>query len=309
MDKMSTPKPRSLSVTVSPRQEGMTVKSLLRREFHMSDSYIARLKLRPEGIRRNGERVFTTARVSAGDVLTVRVEDAAGKNAAAPISAPLSFVYEDEDLAVLNKRAGMAVHGSERGAEPTIANALAFLWGAQQPFHPAHRLDRGTSGLMVIAKSAYAHELLRRELHTPDFDREYVALVRGEIENTQGVVDLPIGREEGHPTRRRVCADGQSARTEYEVLDVFPGGSLVRLRPLTGRTHQLRVHMAALGHPLFGDRLYDPAGEDCLAYPALHAGRIELCQPITGQRLTLTAPMRQEMQASWDEKRGKTIQK
>ncbi len=287
------PAPRVLTLIVRPEWEGRTVKSLLRKELGMTEGLIARVKLRETGLRRNGERCRTVDRVRAGDVLAAEVGDGPeARNTAEPIAVPLRFVWEDEDLAVLDKSAGMVVHGTAGGA-PTMANALAALWGPEQPFHPVHRLDRGTSGLLVIARSAYVQERLRRILHTEDFRREYLALVSGTVEPERGTVDLPIGREPGHLTRRRIDPQGQSARTEYAVEGVFPGGTLLRLRPLTGRTHQLRVHMAALGHPLLGDRLY--GGEGDLDRPALHAARIALRHPVTGERLELTSPLPEDM--------------
>ena len=287
------PNRRVLTLRVLPEWEGRTVKNLLLRQLHMSEGLIARVKRRERGICRNGGPCRTVDRVRAGDVLTVEAGDGPGAgNPAVPAKIPLRFVYEDEDLAVLDKDPGMVVHGVP-GGPPTLANALAFVWGPDQPFHPVHRLDRGTSGLLVIAKSAYVQDRLRRALHTEDFRREYLALVRGAVTPDRGTVALPIGREPGHPTRRRIDPQGQSAETEYAVEASFPGVTLLRLRPLTGRTHQIRVHMAALGHPLYGDRLY--GGEGNLDRPALHAARILLRHPVTGEVLELTSPLPEDM--------------
>lgn len=191
---------RTLTLIVDEAWNGSTVKHLLRARLHMAEGLIARVKLRETGLVRNGERVFTNARLRTGDVLCVEIGDEGAVNEALPIAAPLTFVYEDEDIAVLNKSPDMAVHGSTGGQGCTVANALAALWGRDAAFHPVSRLDRGTSGIMVIAKSAYVHDLLRRMLHTDAFRREYLALARGAFPDDSGTVDLPIG---GTKPRRR----------------------------------------------------------------------------------------------------------
>ena len=270
---------RTLTLIVDEAWNGSTVKHLLRARLHMAEGLIARVKLRETGLMRNGERVFTNARLRTGDVLCVEIGDEGAVNEALPIAAPLTFVYEDEDIAVLNKSPDMAVHGSTGGQGCTVANALAALWGRDAAFHPVSRLDRGTSGIMVIAKSAYVHDLLRRMLHTDD----------------SGTVDLPIGRDEAAPTKRAITPDGQPSRTEYTVLERFPAGALLRVRPLTGRTHQIRVHMAAIGHPLFGDALYG-SPDDMLSRPALHSAYLSLRHPVTGETLELAAPLPDDLE-------------
>ena len=286
---------RRLTLTVTPEQAGRTVKSLLRRELHMADGAIARVKTVPDGICLNGVHARTVDRVAAGDVLTVRIDDKRSGGKFTPVAVPLDILYEDADLLALNKPAGMAVHGGYDRGEPTVANALAALWGRDAAFHPVSRLDRGTSGIMVIAKSAYVHDLLRRMLHTDAFRREYLALARGAFPDDSGTVDLPIGRDEAAPTKRAVTPDGQPSRTEYTVLECFPTGALLRVRPLTGRTHQIRVHMAAIGHPLFGDALYG-SPDDMLSRPALHSAYLSLRHPVTGETLELAAPLPDDLE-------------
>ena len=286
---------RTLSLTVTPEQEGATVKHLLKTVFHIPGGSIARIKLRPEGICRNGERVFTDVRLRTGDVLTVQVGDVGERNEARPIPAPLEILWEDEDLAVINKTGDMAVHGSEAGSAPTVANALAALWGPEQAFHPVNRLDRGTSGLMVVAKSAYIHDRLRRALHAEDFRREYLALAAGRFDAPTGRIELPIGPDPTHPTRRMVRADGKESVTEYNIMSTYEGATLLRVRPITGRTHQIRLHLAALGHPLVGDRLYGGGGE--FPRPALHSAFLSMLHPVTGERLELYAPLPEDMAA------------
>ena len=297
MSERAERRPRLLSRVVPPEKDGRTVKSLLKSEFHMAEGYIAALKLRPDGIRLDGERVHTNVRVPAGAQLTVRVDDWTGENCAEPMALPLTILYEDEDLAVLEKPAGLAVHGGDPDGPPTLANVLAARWGREQPFHPVQRLDRGTSGLMLAAKSAYVSELLRRSLHTGDFIREYRALVSGRLEPPEGEIALPIGPAEGDRLRRCVRENGKAARTVYETLDSFPGGSLLRLKLETGRTHQIRVHLAALGHPLLGDTLYGGPEFPGLERPALHSAFLRLRHPVTGTWLEWESPLPADLKA------------
>ena len=285
--------PRRLSLLIPPELEGATVGHVLKSRFHMAAGFISGLKPLPDGILLDGCRAFTNRTVRAGETLSVRVDDRGKGNPAAPVPAPLLFRYEDEDLAVIEKPPDMTVHGVP-GGRPTLANALAARWEGG-PFHPVHRLDRGTSGLLVVARSAYTADLLRRSLHTPAFVREYLALVQGDFPVSACRIFLPLGPAVGEPQRRTVSPEGQPAETLCRVLARFPGGTLLRLRLLTGRTHQIRAHLAALGHPLYGDALYGGPAAEGLRRPALHSAWLRLIHPVTGETLEFASPLPEDL--------------
>ena len=281
-----------MTITVTPQQAGRTVRSLLRYELGMSTALLNHLKRREDGILLNGSPVFTSAVVSAGDRLRVDLRDDAPEVPIQPIPMALDIRYEDEFLLVVNKPAPLAVHASSFSpGEPTLANALAYYLGPSLVFHPVNRLDRGTTGLMVVAKNRFAHNAMRRLLHTDDFSREYRGICIGVPSPAAGVIDLPIGRAEGSPIKRCVRPDGAPAVSVYETLETAGGLTLLRLLPKTGRTHQLRLHMAAIGHPLAGDWLYGTEDRCLIARPALHAWGLTFRHPVTGKLLSFQAEL------------------
>lgn len=286
---------RKLSITVTEAMAGRKVKSILRREFSMPEGLIARVKLRETGITLNGARCRAIDTVRPGDVLTAEVGDESAPSPFKPVNYPLDIPYEDEDIIIINKPAGMASHGAGEKGDCTVASALAHHLGGAA-FHPVSRLDRGTSGLMLVAKSGYIHDRLRRQLHSENYIREYLLVCSSAPAERSGSIVLPIAREEGHPFKRRVSPDGAPSRTDYEILRTEGGMSLCRARLHTGRTHQIRLHFAALGCPLAGDWLY---GEESplISRPALHSAYMELTQPLTGERIVLSAPLPADMAA------------
>ena len=289
---------RILTHTVSPEEEGRMVKGILRGSLQLSYTLLKSLKWRENAILLNGQSVHVNAIVHAGDVVSVALsertprEDLYCENTAAP-----NIVYEDEDLLVLNKPAGVAMHPkADDAAAPSLAVMLTGYLGEGSVPHFVSRLDKGTSGLLIAAKSGYVHDRLRRALHSSELRREYRAVAVGQVTPPRGVIDAPIGRAEGSIIRRCVREDGLASCTEYEVLQTTERFSLLRLRPETGRTHQLRVHMAYLGHPLAGDWLYGTEDKNLIARPALHSYELWFTQPVTGQDLHFTAPIPQDMQ-------------
>lgn len=288
---------RELILEVDETRAGRTIRSLLTGELKLSAGLVSRLKFRPSGILLNGVRARTSARVAAGDILCVDVGDAgSGKRSFEPVDLPLVILFEDSDLLIIDKPAGLPVHHSGRFSEtPTVGDAIAFHWGAGAVFHPVSRLDRGTSGVMCIARSGYIHDRLRRSLHTGDYLRRYLAVVRGTPDPLSGAVDLGIARDPDHGSRRRISPDGAPSRTEYETLASAGGLSLLRVTPRTGRTHQIRVHLAAIGCPLAGDGLYGTE-TGLIGRPALHAASLQLKHPITGERIDARAPLPEDLQ-------------
>ena len=289
---------RRVSLTVPPERAGQKVDTLLRKALGLSGTVIRRIKWLPDGILLDGERVFTSRRAEPGQVLTVRLSDPERRSGVVPAPGPLDIIYEDGDMLVLNKAPGVLVHPGAGHFDDTIGNFLLDYYdrtGVEADFHPVHRLDKGTSGLMVAAKHPHAQEVLKNQLHTAEFRRIYLAVCLGGPAEEAGTVDAPIGMAEGSIVARAVRPDGLPARTHYRVLERRGDRALVRLELETGRTHQIRVHMAHLGCPLAGDFLYGTEDRDLIPRPALHSSELTVRQPVTGETLTFTCPLPADM--------------
>ena len=293
---------RVLTYTVPLEEDGRMVKGILRGDLQLSYTLLKSLKWRENAILLNGQSVRVNAIVHAGDVVSVALSERATRedpycaNAAKP-----DILYEDDDLLVLNKPAGIAMHPKAGDVSaPSLAAMLTNYLGEGSVPHFVSRLDKGTSGLLIAAKSGYVHDRLRRALHSDNLRREYRAVAVGAVVPERGIIDAPIGRAGGSIIRRCVRADGLPSLTEYEVLQTNERFTLLRLCPQTGRTHQLRVHMAHLGHPLAGDWLYGTEDKTLIARPALHSYELWFTQPVTGQELHFTAPVPQDMQRLMD---------
>ena len=287
----------TITKTITAEEAGSTVRHILKAGLHFSTHAVARLTRAENGILVNGRHARTVDILHAGDVLQVETGDhRPPKVLPTPGDWPLPIVWEDGHLLVVNKPAGMTAHASNFLPDtPTVAGALAWQRGTDFIFHSVNRLDKGTTGLMVVAKSGYVHDRLRRALHTEGFYREYRAVCLGCPQPLQGTIDAPIGRDETSAVARKIRPDGQSAISHYEVLAPGEALSLVKLVPETGRTHQLRLHMASIGHPLAGDWLYGSEDPALIPRPALHAYALRLIHPVTGEVLSLTAPLPADM--------------
>ena len=291
---------RYLTLDIAPELAGAEVNTLLRRTLGLSGTVLRRIKWLEDGIILDGARVNVRVRVREGQTLAVRLTDPRPTSGVVPAPGPLDIVYEDGDLIVLNKAPGVLVHPGHGHFDDTLGNFLMYHYkacGDESDFHPVHRLDKGTSGLLAVAKHPHAQEKLKRQLHTGDFRRVYLAVCDGAPPAPAGVIDAPIGPVDGSLVQRQVRPDGRPARTHYRVLRPCGPRTLVELELDTGRTHQIRVHMAHLGCPLTGDFLYGAEDRALIPRPALHSARLELAHPITGERLRFAAPLPADLAA------------
>lgn len=289
---------RRLELLVTPEQDGCKVDTLLRRVLHLSGTVIKRAKHTDRGILLDGVPAFVIHRVQTGQRLSVLVGDTQRENSVKSVPGPLDIVYEDEDILILNKAAGVTVHPSPSHFDDTLGNFVSYYYeitGQTALFRSVNRLDKGTSGLMCVAKHAHAHEILKLQLHTPDFRRVYLAVCEGTPIPPDGTVDAPIGRADGSLLKREVRPDGSAARTHYQILQTVGQRTLVQLELETGRTHQIRIHMAHLGCPLTGDFLYGVEDQALITRPALHSAQLALVHPITGATLSWSTPLPQDM--------------
>lgn len=289
---------RRLELPITGALAGIKVDTLLKRHLGLSGTVVRRIKWLPDGILVDGARVNTRFCPNEGQVLSVRLSDPERRSGILPAPGPLDIVYEDGDVVVLNKAPGVPVHPGPGHYSDTVGNYLLHYYdreGAEGDFHPVHRLDRGTSGLLVVARHPHAQEVLKEQLHTDGFCREYLAVCQGTPQPPAGTVDAPLGPKPGSLVEQMVRPDGKPARTHYEVVKAGENCALVRLVLDTGRTHQIRVHLAHLGHPLVGDFLYGTEEPDRIPRPALHSHRLTFRHPITRQEMSFTAPVPPDM--------------
>ncbi len=264
------------------------IKDYLRR--HIGFSLTIWRKIKHSGtLLVNDQKIPLNHILSPGDKITVNWQQ---ECTIIPTELPLTICYEDEYLLIVDKPAGMLVHPTTSEHQMTLGNAIMYYFQKNQlpySFHPVHRLDRNTSGLVLIAKLPHIQHLLSHN-DIKNIKRQYLAFVSGLIIPDEGIIDAPIARHPDSIIQRVVDENGQNATTKYKVIKNFKEASLVELALLTGRTHQIRVHLSFLGHPLLGDDLYG-GSRNLIGRQALHAARLYFTHPVSGEIIDISSPL------------------
>lgn len=276
---------RIINFEITEKDDKKSIRTFLR-EFGVSASLLTKLKHTENGITKNGVFEKTIEELSTGDTLTIKIENSG--SIARPMCIDIEIPYEDEDIIVLNKPPLMPVHESRNHIGDTLSNFVAYHCGENMAFRAVYRLDRDTSGLVLVAKNELAAAKLAGKIK-----KDYYAVVDGTIEN-DGIVDAPIARCGDSIIKRKVDENGETAITEYFPIKSNGNATLVKFNLKTGRTHQIRVHMEHIGHSLLGDKLY---GGDCsvISRQALHCKDVYFTHPITEKPLHITCDFPNDM--------------
>lgn len=288
---------RFLKFTIGDDDKKIVRKFLVQHKF--SSSQLHNLKNKGGQIFVNHKQRHFNYPLKKGDQILIVLNSEEPSDLIEPMPGKVDVVFEDSYLLVINKPPGIASLPAKAKDSKTMANVVkSYLIDKKEnsSIHLVTRLDRNTSGLMVFAKTSYAHSLLDRILHTEDFQKFYLAMVYGQVSPEKGLIDLPIGIDPKAFYMRNIDHDlGKPSKTLYETVEKFDDASLLKLKLLTGRTHQIRVHLTAIGHPIIGDDMYSKKIDPRMGRQALHCYRLNIVHPVTKKLLKLTAPLPKDM--------------
>lgn len=275
--------------------DGLEVRDILRKRFDFSGRLRNKIK-REKLMLHNGKDTEGWYKVKCGDEISITLPDE--ESHFLPQAIPLDIIFEDEDLLIVNKSPGLIVHPTKGHPVGTVANALSYRMeqtGDKWKIRFVNRLDMDTSGLLLVAKNSYCQNDITKQMKKNLIEKKYIAIVVGIIDDESGTIELPIGRPDPDDVRRGVTEDGAPSVTHYKVLERFKKNTLVELVLETGRTHQIRVHMSYIGHPVLGDHLYGGENVLIIERQALHAARLKFTHPMTGEKIQFEAPLPYDM--------------
>lgn len=272
------------------------VKEVLKAEFSMSDRLLLKLK-KLDKIYLNGDVTSVNHPVLENDLIECYLDYEEDNSNIVPTEMPLNIIYEDEAYIVVNKPAGIPVHPSMDHYADSLSNGIAFYFnqiGLKKKIRPVNRLDKDTSGIVIFAKNEYIQECLVRQMKSKEFIKRYIAVVNGNLDNLEGTINAPIARKEGSIIERCVSETGDIAITHYKVLKRKPNFDIVECILETGRTHQIRVHFAYLGHSLLSDTLYGTSSS-LINRQALHAYEVEFTHPLSKKKVKYIATVPEDL--------------
>lgn len=298
-----------LKYTVKQEDIGIKIDSILKNHMNLSRRMITGLK-KNSSIFLNGEEAFTNIKVNVNDEVSVNIVKDESQDIE-PQDIPIEVVFEDNDLLILNKLPGIVVHPTKNYLDGTLSNGIIKHWrekGESTIVRLVNRLDRDTSGLIIIAKNQFSHQAMAKQMDVDNVEKKYYAIVHGDLEKDEGTIDLPIDRPTYQSIRRDVMESGIKAVTHYFVVERFHDATLVEIRLETGKTHQIRVHMTHIGHPLFGDTLYGDSDDmHFINRQALHAYMLKFNHPRSGEHMKLCADLPEDMKILIERLRNKPV--
>lgn len=287
---------RTFIYKIDDAYDGYKIGDFLRKHLY-SRQLIIHLKKTEQGILLNNTWAYINDLLHTNDVLTIQIIEESSSDNIVPVKMELDIVYEDEDIVIINKASNTPIHPSMNNYDNSLANGLAYYYESQNlpfVFRCVNRLDKDTSGLVLLAKNMYSSCILSEMVRNREIHREYLALVEGKL-NDNGTIDAPVARKEGSVIERCIDFDhGQTAITHYSRLDYKNDFSLASIVLETGRTHQIRVHMKYIGHPLPGDFIYNPVFTH-INRQALHSHKLSFVHPITKEAMAFVSPLPQDM--------------
>lgn len=274
-----------------------TINEVLLNEFNFSNRLLTKI-IKNKHILFNEKEIDTRTLISNSGIIKIDFNYDEDNSNIVATKMNLNLVYEDEWMLVINKPAGCPIHPSRLHYEDSLSNGIKYYFDSinlNKKIRPVNRLDLNTSGLVVFAKCEYIQEQFSNQMSNNLFEKEYLCLVDGLFKEKSGSIDLPISRKQGSIIERTINKNGKKSVTHYEVLKEFDNYSLVHCKLKTGRTHQIRVHMQAIGHPILGDTLYGKKS-DLISRQALHSSKIECIHPVTKNKLTFIAELPDDIQ-------------
>lgn len=285
-----------LTYTIQSNEHFDNIKEVLKTKFEISDRLLLKLKSNNK-ILLNGCLTNVKSPVNSNDIVEILLDFDEDNSNIVPTKMDLKIIFEDDSLLVLNKPAGFPIHPSMLHFEDSISNGVKYYFDSinlHKKIRPVNRLDKDTSGIVIFAKNEYIQECLSKQMKTNKFVKEYIAICEGELQEYSGVINAPIARKPNSIIERCVDSSGDVAITHYDVINSNSDLSIVHLVLETGRTHQIRVHMAYIGNPIIGDTLYGHPST-LINRQALHSYKVTFIHPVTHKKMELTAPLYDDM--------------